>query len=244
MDNNTFTKEIYEKNINNQPITYNEFTYIANQLLKTYELTGDICQNNSNSTPDIKTDSTLDKEIVIDSKNSTPDLKSSSNKDIEIDSENSTLVLESTSDCSYSTDYEISNNICNSVKLEPRDKHTSSNTLSYPSEFTKKNIFKTSNDLSDTLESIKSTEYTESINLNSIETIKFIELSESTSNIELDNSKCLDFKNQNHDDQNESNSKNNNMNKIHYGKINISVNPKIKFNLDIDINDDINISIM
>ena len=34
--------------------------------------------------------------------------------------------------------------------------------------FTKKNIFMTSNDLSDTLESIKSTEYTESNNLNSL----------------------------------------------------------------------------
>ena len=245
MDNNTFTKEIYEKNINNQPITYDQFIYLANQLLKSYELTDNICQNNSSSTLDLNSSS--DKEIGIDSKNYTPDLKlkststSTSTLDKEIginsenstldsenstlESENSTLFSESTSDSSYSTDYEISNNICNFIKLGSNNKLSSStNTLSYPSEFTKKNLFMDSNDLSDTHESIKS--------------INFIELSESTQDVKLNDT--LDLKN-----KNQSNSIiDDNINKIQYGKINIRVNPKIKFNLDIDINNDINISIM
>jgi len=255
MDNNTFTKEIYEKNINNQPITYVQFIYLANQLLKSYELIDDICQYNSSSTLDLNSSS--DKEIRIDTKNSTPDLKlkSTSTLDREMginsenstldsenstfdsenstldsenstpDSENSTLDSEPTSYSSYSTEYQITNNICNSIKLGSNNKLSSStNTLSYPSEFTKKNLFMNSNDLSDTLETIKS--------------IDFIELSDSIQDVKLND--ILDLKN-----KNQSNSIiDDNLNKIQYGKINIRVNPKIKFNLDIDINNDINISIM
>ena len=237
---NIISKDIYEKEKDKLSISYNEFISIINELFNSSELMNKIIENNSKEISITQTNLTSNTNEISENSIHQSISTSSSSSSNNLVIENSDTINSSTTDSLFFDNKKI--NILKNIQMND-DKtnedlnsseidNESLNSISTPSDFTIQKPSKlnfNNNSLND-INFFESTEFTDTtISSNSTNSIIFTDFtinSELKKNIEQNKIK-----------------KNYNSKQIKLKNINIKINPKLKYNLNINFDDNIDITI-